>query len=224
MFDFGGTIDTDGVHWSETFWEYYRRFSLGTDKKSFERAFVVSEQELGSDPGLRTATMYGTLLRQFGLQFAILGLPVTQDETIKIVNACYADVGRTIAGARIVMQALHPRFRLAIISNFYGNLEVVAREFNLDALCSVLIDSALVGVRKPDPAIFRLGTDRLGVPAHEAYVVGDSYERDIVPAKSIGCRTIWLKGKSWTTPASTDAADVTIERFEEVSSIITRSA
>ena len=29
LFDFGGTIDTDGVHWSEKYWDLYEQFSVG---------------------------------------------------------------------------------------------------------------------------------------------------------------------------------------------------
>jgi FMN phosphatase YigB (HAD superfamily) len=224
IFDFGGTIDTDGIHWSEKFWDYYQRYRVPAEKKLFEKAFVTSEQELGNDPSLRSATFYATLLKQFQLQFAILGLKIPQDETVKIVNACYADVGQTIAKALKVMSAFHPRFAMSIVSNFYGNLEVVCQEFGLDRFCSVLIDSVLAGVRKPDPGIFQLALNGLAVPASEAFVVGDSYDRDIVPAKKLGCRTIWLKGKSWMMPPSTDAADDTVQRFEEISPIITRSA
>jgi FMN phosphatase YigB (HAD superfamily) len=224
IFDFGGTIDTDGVHWSEKFWEYYQRFRVPAEKKLFEKAFVTSEQELGNDRSLRTATFYATLLKQFQLQFAILGLKIPQDETVKIVNACYADVGKTVAKAVGIIKGFHPRFTMSIVSNFYGNLGVVCEEFGLDRYCPVLIDSVLAGVRKPDPAIFQLALTGLGVRGEEAFVVGDSYDRDIVPAKKLGCRTIWLKGKSWMTPPSTDAADDTVQHFEEISSIITRSA
>ena len=31
----------------------------------------------------------------------------------------------------------------------------------------------------------------------ECVVIGDSYTKDILPAQSIGCATIWLKGKGW---------------------------
>ena len=43
LFDFGGTIDTDGVHWSEKYWELYKRFKIETSKTDFERSFVESE-------------------------------------------------------------------------------------------------------------------------------------------------------------------------------------
>jgi FMN phosphatase YigB (HAD superfamily) len=220
LFDFGGTIDTNGVHWSEKFWEYYVRFKVGVRKDVYEKAFVTSEQELGTDRSLRDATMYATLLKQFSLQFAILGLPRGQDDIMKMVNACYADTGKTIAAAKQVMQKFAPAYRMGIVSNFYGNLEVVAKEFGLESLCAVLIDSVLVGVRKPDPAIFALALDRLGVQPNLSYVVGDSYERDILPAKHLGCTTVWLEGKSWTRPASLDAADHTIFSFEELTRVI----
>lgn len=56
----------------------------------------------------------------------------------------------------------------------------------------------MVGVRKPDPKIFRLGVDALGLKPEEVLVVGDSYKKDIVPAETIGCKVAWLKGKGWT--------------------------
>ena len=56
----------------------------------------------------------------------------------------------------------------------------------------------MVGVRKPDPKIFSLGVEALGLSPEEVLVVGDSYKKDIVPAESIGCKVAWLKGKGWT--------------------------
>ena len=82
------------------------------------------------------------------------------------------------------------------------------------------MDSAVGGLRKPDPAIFALALERLGIAAAEAYVVGDSYERDIVPGKVLGCTTIWLKGRSWNTPAQTSSADFTITSLEAMKAIV----
>ena len=48
----------------------------------------------------------------------------------------------------------------------------------------VVVDSALVGVEKPDPAIFQAALDALGVAPEEALYVGDLYEVDVVgPAR-----------------------------------------
>jgi putative hydrolase of the HAD superfamily len=56
----------------------------------------------------------------------------------------------------------------------------------------VVIDSALVGVEKPDPAIFRAALEALGVPAAQALYVGDLYEIDVVGATAAGVPAVLL--------------------------------
>jgi putative hydrolase of the HAD superfamily len=51
-------------------------------------------------------------------------------------------------------------------------------------------------------------------------VIGDTYSKDIAPAKAAGCTTIWLKGQEWETTAVHDAADHIIAGFEETPGII----
>jgi HAD superfamily hydrolase (TIGR01509 family) len=82
---------------------------------------------------------------------------------------------------------------LAVISNtedgrLVDSLEAagVADRFDL------LIDSHLVGKRKPDAAIFRLALERLEVEADEAAYVGDSYVHDALAARAVGLRGILL--------------------------------
>ena len=40
--------------------------------------------------------------------------------------------------------------------------------------------------------------EALGLEPEQVLVVGDSYKKDIVPAESLGCKVLWLKGKGWT--------------------------
>ena len=63
-----------------------------------------------------------------------------------------------------------------------------------------------MGVRKPDPAIFMLGVVALGLEPRQVLVVGDSLRKDILPARSIGCHTAWIKGRGWDQ-AEDDAQD-----------------
>jgi putative hydrolase of the HAD superfamily len=55
-----------------------------------------------------------------------------------------------------------------------------------------VLDSALVGVEKPDPAIFRAALTALGVAAEEALYVGDLYEVDVVGARAAGIEAVLL--------------------------------
>lgn len=220
LFDFGGTIDTDGVHWSEKFWEYYRRFGIQVGKSDFERAFVASERELAEIPVLRNSTFYETLEKQLKVQFKLLALDGKDVRLRSMLDACYADVDSTVDRAKPLIEKLSMRYRLGIVSNFYGNLETVCQEFELYTYFNAVIDSVVVGLRKPDPAIWELALKNVSVRPEDAWVVGDSYERDIVPPKHLGCRTIWLKGKSWSTPSSTSSADYTISKFSEIEAIL----
>lgn len=219
LFDFGGTIDTDGVHWSEKFCELYATFCPDIPKADVERAFVESERMLPADPGIARLTFEETLARQIRIQLGLLRRPDAENLGEAMTRFCYADVRITVAKARTIIARLAADYALGVVSNFTGNLEIVCREFALDGFFEVLIDSAVVGVRKPDPAIFALALERLRVEPSEASVVGDSYERDIVPAKALGCSTVWLKGKSWIVPASTASADRTIARFGDIQKI-----
>ena len=88
---------------------------------------------------------------------------------------------------------------MALVSNFYGNMPTVLHEFGMDRFFDSVIESAVVGVRKPNPQIFLLGVEALGLSPSEVVVVGDSMKKDIIPAKAAGCRTVWLKGEGWSS-------------------------
>ena len=79
----------------------------------------------------------------------------------------------------------------------------------------------MVGVRKPDPRIFQLGVEALGLAPHEVAVIGDSYSKDIIPAKSIGCHTVWFKGIGWTDEQpDSSAADAIIHSFNALVDVL----
>ena len=54
----------------------------------------------------------------------------------------------------------------------------------------------------------------------EVLVVGDSYKKDIVPAESIGCRVLWLKGKGWTAEEDAVTHPCIIKNLSEVSKAV----
>jgi putative hydrolase of the HAD superfamily len=79
-------------------------------------------------------------------------------------------------------------YRLAVISNADGRVESLLESVGLAGHFEFILDSAVVGIEKPDPRIFHLACDRLGVTPADALYVGDIYEIDVVGARSAGLR------------------------------------
>ena len=228
LFDFGGTLDTNGVHWSEEFRDVYRRTGVDIPKPVFDRAYLTAESRMSDGVVLPGDTLHTTLTKQIALQIEALQEQKSLRDRVssaelpsRIVAGCYEDVQRTIDRVRPVLQACKRQFLLGLVSNFYGNLEAVCNELQIISFFKVIIDSAKVGARKPDPKIFRMAIDQLGTDAAETMVLGDSYDRDIVPAKTLGCTTVWLRGRSPTDPLDTSSADYVIYSFEAVRSFLT---
>ena len=95
-----------------------------------------------------------------------------------------------------LLNDIRREYPLVLVSNFYGNIHTILSDFSLNYFNHV-IESAVVGIRKPDPSIFMLGVDALQLKPEEVLVVGDAFDKDIIPAHSIGCKTIWMKGVGW---------------------------
>lgn len=205
IFDYGGTIDSRGVHWSEVIWDGYQAAGVPVDKPTFREAYVFAERELARTRHiLPHHTFADLLLIKMRIELQWLAdqshLPAGAAElwARPVADYCYDAAKNSIADARPVLDALYERYPMVLVSNFYGNVESVLEDFDLRRYFRSIIESAVVGVRKPDPQIFRLGVDALGLRPEEVLVVGDSYKKDIVPAESLGCHVAWLKGKGWT--------------------------
>jgi len=99
---------------------------------------------------------------------------------------------------------------MVLVSNFYGNISVVLHEFGFDGMFEKIIESAVVGIRKPDPRIYMLGVETLQMKPEEVAVIGDSFKKDIIPAKKIGCSAIWIKGETWTDENNDESLPDTI--------------
>ena len=204
-FDYGGTIDSRGVHWSEVIWDGYVRANVPVSKSDFRECYVFAERELARVKHIYPEHNFHDMLlikMRIELENLVSAGKIGSeriDEWVKdIAGYCYGCAKDSVEEARPVLEALHARFPMVLVSNFYGNVETVLADFDLRKYFKEIIESAVVGVRKPDPKIFMLGVEALGMSPEEVVVVGDSYKKDIVPAESLGCRVLWLKGKGWT--------------------------
>lgn len=195
IFDYGGTLDTGGQHWGMLLWHAFERHQVPVSESQFRDAYVYAERTLGRNKIIQpTDTFLQTLKAKVQLELTYLN---NESYTDAIVSDVYERTkSQTALSRRVLMQM--KASPMALVSNFYGNISVVLQEFGLDGIFEEVIESAVVGIRKPDPQIFLLGVDALGMKPEEVTVVGDSLEKDIIPAKRAGCHTVWLKGEGWT--------------------------
>lgn len=100
---------------------------------------------------------------------------------------------RPMEGARAALDGIGGLgLRRAVVSNSDGRAEWHLR--NADVLDGIefVIDSQQVGVEKPDPAIFRIALERLGVPAERALYVGDIRSVDERGAHAAGMHFVLI--------------------------------
>lgn len=198
LFDYGGTLDTAGTHWARVLWHACERHQLPFGWPQFSEAYVHVERLLGSQPVIRPEdTFHDTLQKKISLELDYLaplctGLDLRQVAD-DLLDDVYARTEAQTALSRRVLEQLAARVPLVLVSNFYGNLSVVLQEFRLNDLFHDVIESAVVGIRKPDVRIFELGLRALGCEPEEAVVVGDSVKNDIRPAHQLGCQTVWFQ-------------------------------
>ena len=199
IFDYGGTLDTGGDHWSHVIRDGWNKAGVVADDALFREAYVYGEQELERTLHILPHHNFGDLLdikMQIELEYlASTGnFPPAQVEpkAKEIAAYCYEVAKVNTSKAKAVLENLSAKYPLVLVSNFYGNIESVLKDFGLLDCFKAIIESAKVGVRKPDSAIFELGVKKLGLKPQEVLVVGDSIKNDIDPAKKIGFKTLWL--------------------------------
>lgn len=203
IFDYGGTLDSRGDHWSEVIYRAYRAEGFDVDKQAFRDAYVEVERLFAREPIVKADFDFLHLMQEkIRRQTQILAEGDMDSPLVKgadtIARRCYDFARECVAEAKEVLVALARRYPLVLVSNFYGNVNAVIADMGIAPLFKAVVESAVVGVRKPDPEIFRLGCGALGLPPEEVLVVGDSLRKDILPAESIGCAVAWIKGKGWT--------------------------
>ena len=245
IFDYGGTLDTRGDHWSEVLWQGYEHFGIGVaadeevepgvsiHKQAFRDAYVYGERALAVNPIVTPDFHFEDILREkliLELNFLagkklletgkddaekqaklgndsdasseslLLSLSDSEIHQIAVDMAHYINA-KTLdllqENKQVLEHLKQAGYPMVLVSNFYGNINQVLKDAGIDGYFKEVIESAVVGVRKPNPAIFALGVCALDLPASQVLVVGDTYSKDIMPAHKLGCHTLWFKGLQW---------------------------
>lgn len=201
IFDYGGTLDSNGQHWAAVIWNSYQKINIEISREQFNEAYVYAERKMALQPIiLPTYNFLQVLEAKVAAQFEYLktqNIDLSQALIKSIAEDGYTIAQKYTSISKPILENLNTKYPIVMVSNFYGNLASVLRDFEINHHFSDIIESAVVGVRKPDPAIYALGIKKINLKPENCLVIGDSYSKDMIPAKKCGCQTLWLKGEGW---------------------------
>jgi FMN phosphatase YigB (HAD superfamily) len=217
LFDFGGTLDADGVAWKDRFRRLWCEEVGEIAPEQFDPVFyAVDDALVGAIPAtLSFHDTVGKIAR--GLSKAMGG----SDDVVvaRIAKRFVEESLERLHGNALVLRDLSRRYRLGIVSNFYGNLSAVCREVGLSPFLAVIIDSTVVGVLKPNPEIFRAALRVLQIKPAQAVFVGDSLQRDMAGARAVGMAHVWLTSQPSQQGDACCPNDPVAHRLEEVGAL-----
>jgi len=84
------------------------------------------------------------------------------------------------------------RYRMAVVSNADGRVRGLLQDAGVIPWLEFVVDSAEIGLEKPDPRIFHAATGRLGLDPSACAYVGDIYEIDVEGARRAGLHPILI--------------------------------
>ncbi|MCA1609916.1 MAG: HAD family hydrolase [Acidobacteria bacterium] len=217
LFDFGGTLDSDGEPWKERFFRIWSEEAGETPRTRFDPAFYAADDAL-----------VGTIPPSFLLSETIALLSRGVAARLGAGAAAAERAGRrfteetrgTLARRADLLGRLSASYRLGIVSNFYGNLQSVCEEAGIARFFLASIDSVVVGCSKPAPAIFEAALAALDVGAAAAIFVGDSIPRDMAGARGVGMRHVLLRATNGAAPSLCCPGDAEIGRLEDLCGIL----
>jgi putative hydrolase of the HAD superfamily len=216
LFDMGGTLDGDGVHWLDRFAGVYADAGVAVPREILRAAFDAAEERASTDEVMATADLETMVERHVGWQLEHLAMD--EWRTRREIAHRFIEPIRTAAALNVKMLA---RFRsadltLGVVSNGCGNVDVLCEDLGYAPYLSAIVDSRRVRLFKPDPTIYLYAADRIGMEPSSILMVGDSFERDIRPAKAVGMLTAWLEGPERRDCPAPALADMRLRALAEL--------
>ncbi len=119
-----------------------------------------------------------------------------------------------------VLRELGRTFRLGLVTNGPSDLQYDKLDVSgLNGCFGAIVVSREVGIAKPDPHIFAIALDRLGVSASDSAFVGDNPKTDITGAHAAGMKTIWLN-RDKLPPPDIVKPDATVTGLNELTAAL----
>ncbi len=128
----------------------------------------------------------------------------------------YTELEKPYPFTESVLEQLSKKYKLGIIANQSVGSEQRLTDWDIGKYFDLVIASAEEGIEKPNPEIFKIALERANCLPENAVMVGDRIDNDILPAKELGMRTVWVKQGFAKYQPESDVPDYTILTLEEI--------
>jgi YjjG family noncanonical pyrimidine nucleotidase len=191
-------FDADG-----TLFDYDKAERLALERTLGEFGFAMAPATLQAyhrfNQQVWTAFEQGTIssqelrMRRFELLFQETGVPIAPSAFSDLYLQNLSQVSELLPGAQEVVEALHGRYQMAVVTNGLHEVQRPRLERStVGKYFSALIISEEVGAAKPDPAYFEAAFRRIGNPPKAGVLlIGDNWSSDIEGGNRYGLDTCW---------------------------------
>jgi putative hydrolase of the HAD superfamily len=126
-----------------------------------------------------------------------LELHFTEDlleEASQLFRRFHRELSEKMPGVDSLLSSLRSHgIRMGIVTNsFEGHAELILKELELDQFFYVVVDGKEISAFKPQSAPFEYALDKLGAKPENSAMIGDEFFNDMVGAKAIGLKTVWI--------------------------------
>lgn len=212
-FDIGGVIYSDDV-FKRAIFTALNKLSTGVEQVAFDQVY---QEHLKSQSG----SLRSKLCQHF------LGSLEKRDELMRIATQnwlftpddLYQDSKTAIAALKSA------GIKIGIVANQPASVVESLKADQIYDLIDFLGVSAIVGIEKPNPAIFELAISKLAAPANQIIHIGNRIDTDVLPAKKLGMKTVWVRrGEANPDPTAADLAqaDITVDDLTNLTQLITQ--
>lgn len=212
-FDIGGVIYSDDVFKRAVF-TALNKLLTGIEQATFDQVY---QEHLKSQSG----SLRSKLCEHF------LGSLEKRDELMQIATQnwlftpddLYQDSKASIAALKSA------GVKIGIVANQPASVVESLKADQIYDLIDFLGVSAIVGIEKPNPAIFELAISKLATPANQIIHIGNRIDTDVLPAKKLGMKTVWVRrGEANPDPSAADLAqaDITVDNLTNLTQLISK--
>ena len=117
-----------------------------------------------------------------------------------------------LEGAMEILEYLSPKYTLHIITNGFTEVQHIKLDNSkIASFFSTVTSSEEVGVKKPNPKVFRKALQKAEAIAKESMMIGDTFEADVLGAEGVGMHTLFYNYRDEIIPDSYEKVETLID-------------